>query len=102
MSVHGEYARALENLRAHIQQLDTPSSQAWAARLEKLRSADPSDLSTAASECLRLLDALDAERNLSSAPGIGPAKDALREPFLSLRAHCRAVLGQPDALLERE
>ncbi len=96
MSVHGEYARALEALLICVKQLDSPHARVWASDLAESRTSQNADLSAAARACSRVLDAIDAERSLSSAKRPGPDSDPLREPFLSLRAHCRAILGLLD------
>jgi hypothetical protein len=96
MSVHGEYARALEALLICVQRLETATANDWASGLAEARSSQNPDLSTAAAACMRVLDAIDVERSLSSRPGIGPDVDPLREPFAHLHAHCRAVLGTSD------
>ena len=96
MSVHSEYGRALEALLTAVRRLDTAAAKDWAAGLTQARSSQYPDLSTAAKVCMRVLDSIDAQRSLSSNAPIGPDLDPLREPFVHLRAHCRAVLGTSD------
>ncbi len=100
MSVHSEYGRALEALMGGLQRLETAAAQGWVAELELARVSQHPDLSAAATACMRVLDAIDAERSLSSRAGIGPDHDPLRAPFTHLLAHCRAVLGSVDSSTE--
>jgi len=100
MSVHGEYDRALEALLTALERLETGDARDWAAGLTQARSSQNPDLSTAAKVCMRVLDSLDAQRALSSNAQIGPDLDPLREPFVHLRAHCRAVLGTSDQTIK--
>jgi len=93
MSVHSEYGRALEALLIGLQRLDTPDARDWETALISARASLNPDLSTAAMLCERVLDAIDRGRSLSRGTDIGPDLDPLREPYLHLRAHCRAVLG---------
>lgn len=93
MSVHGEYARALEALLICVQRLETATAEQWATGLTQARSSQNPDLSSAAKACMRVLDSIEAERSLSSPAPAGPDLDPLREPFVHLRGHCRAVLG---------
>jgi hypothetical protein len=97
MSVHGEYGRALEALMICVQRLDTAAGSRWATELAQVRSSQSLDLSTAAKACMRVLDSIDAERSLSSPTPPGPDLDPLREPFVHLQAHCRAVLGMTQS-----
>ena len=96
MSVHDEYGRALEAFLTCVQRLETTSADDWASDLTKARVSQNSNLSTAATVCMRVLDSIDAERSLSARAGVGPDVDPLREPFANLHAHCRAVLGKSD------
>ena len=100
MSVHSEYGRALEALLISVQRLETASAISWTTQLTQARVSQHPNLSTAAKNCLRVLDSINAERSLSSKAGIGPDADPLREPFAHLQAHCRAVLGAPDSRTE--
>jgi hypothetical protein len=100
MSVHGEYDRALEALLTSVQRLETVAARDWAAALTQARSSQNPDLSTAAKACMRVLDSIDAQRSLSSNAHVGPDPDPLREPFVHLRAHCRAVVGTSDQSIE--
>jgi len=93
LSVHGEYNRSLESLLSDVRKLDSNSTDAWVSALEESRSSQAPDLSTAASRCLAVLERIDTDRSLSNTSGVGPDLDPLREPFLHLRAHCRAILG---------
>ena len=93
MSVHGEYGRALEALLISVQRLETATAKQWATGLIQARASQNPDLSSAAKACMRVLDSIDAERSISSPAPAGPDLDPLREPFATLRAHCRAVLG---------
>jgi hypothetical protein len=93
MSVHSEYARALNALLLGLSRLDTAEARDWAEALGKARSSQNPDLSTAATLCVDVLDTIDEARSYSAEARIGPDLDPLREPYLQLRAHCRAVLG---------
>ena len=48
MSVHGEYSRALENLRAVVEMLDPARAEAHRAALDQARLSAQPDLSSAA------------------------------------------------------
>jgi hypothetical protein len=96
MSVHGEYSRALEALLAPLRQIELDVEREWVVALENARIGAQRDLSAAANTCLIALEAIDAERHLSSSSSeIGPENDALRAPFQHLKSHCEALLGPP-------
>lgn len=97
MSVHAEYGRALEALLICVQRLETRVANDWASGLMKARASQHSDLSTAAKDCVCVLQSIDAKRSLTSCAQIGPDLDPLREPFLHLHAHCLAILGTSDS-----
>lgn len=101
MSVHAEYGRALEALHSDLLKLrDSAHASSWIERLESARVSESQDLSSAATACLELLEAIDRERALTTPTDVGPDLDALREPFLHLRSHCFAILGQRDPLAD--
>jgi len=97
MSVHGEYSRTLEAFLTSLRQIERAGKSEWIVALENARIAAHRDLSAAAQACLIALEAIDAERDLSSpSSGVGPENDPLRAPFQHLKAHCEAVLGPSD------
>jgi hypothetical protein len=97
MSVHGEYSRALEALLTPLRQIELEMESGWVIALENARVGAQRDLSAAAKTCLLALEAIDAERHLSTrSPDIGPENDPLRAPFQHLQAHCEALLGPSD------
>lgn len=93
MSVHGEYSRAIQSLLTIVEKLEVGDSKKWVGAINQVRSSQHPDLSSAARACVQLLEALDAERGLSSIQEIGPDSDPLREPFFHLLGHCKAILG---------
>jgi hypothetical protein len=97
MSVQSEYSRALESLLADLRNFDDPSTARWVEALEDARPGRASDLTSAAKDCLKILEAIDATRKLAATRERGPEMNGLRRPFLNLRAHCCAILGIPDA-----
>lgn len=86
MSVHGEYARALENVIAVVEMLEPAAAAPHREALLRARLDHQPDLSSAARTAraaLRDLSAIDV--------------DGERLPTVAahLDAHCRAILGLP-------
>ena len=100
MSVHGEYSRALETMLVSLRRLEEEGAKEWTEALLRARVDGGLDLSTAARDCLLVLESIDATRDLSSPAGIGSETDPLREPFQHLLLHCRSVLGSSDWPIE--
>ena len=88
MSVHGEFGRALENLRAAVEMLPADVAAPHHSTLEAARLSTQPDLSHAAEAALVAVAALRAVET----PG-----DRLSELADHLEAHCRAILGRPPA-----
>jgi uncharacterized protein YukE len=99
MSVHGEYARALESLIARLRLSTHPNRDRWLGALEAARPDRNPDLSTAATACRALLHEIAATLEQSADhPPDGArttAEDAawLLDAHDHLLAHCRALLG---------
>jgi hypothetical protein len=93
MSVHGEYSRALESLLSRVRELADPAAAEWIDALEGARVDRNPDLSTAATRCMDVLDALDAAWSVTRSTDCEEDAHYLRDPFDHLRAHCRSLLG---------
>lgn len=87
MSVQGEYSRALEAMLDRVRSLRHPRAEEWIQRLEAARIGSQPDLSEAARESLRILDAIRDDADAATIEG-------LSEPLSHLDAHCRAILGR--------
>ena len=88
MSVHSEYARALETMLDRLRSLSHPEVESWLEALTAARVGARPDLSSAARECLRILESIAHDPKARAAEG-------LREPRERLEAHCRSILGEP-------
>ncbi|MCR9095373.1 MAG: hypothetical protein NXI30_14225 [bacterium] len=86
MSVHAEFGRALENLRAAVEMLPPDQASAHLEALAQARASAQPDLSSAARVALQALEDLD---------GVHGSGDRLSELAAHLDAHCRAILGLP-------
>lgn len=90
MSVHAEYGRSLETLIDRMRGLAPAETEAWIHALEVARVSECADLSEAARRALEALASIEAEPRLRGAAG-------LEAPRESLKAHCRAILGESPA-----
>lgn len=112
MSVHGEYQRVLRIVQVRIAEAGGAIAARWSEPFERARIDELRDLSTAARTAIALLAELEAELEAergaerAKAPAApGEARDdsattsrfaPLRDACHSLRAHCRAILGQGE------
>ncbi|MEZ4281699.1 MAG: hypothetical protein R3F21_19010 [Myxococcota bacterium] len=108
MSVHGEYQRVLRIVQVRIAEAGGAIAARWSEPFERARIDELRDLSTAARTAIALVAELEAEleADLGLAPAApGEARDdsattsrfaPLRDACHSLRAHCRAILGQGE------
>lgn len=109
MSVHGEYSRALRQLRECLEERDAGLATRHRDALDAAQATPARDLSTAARAALAVLARLETDPALadpSSSPCTQnegedriehrPATDALRDACHHLRAHCRAILGSAE------
>lgn len=87
MSVHGEYARALESLIACVRALGESDRDGWLGRLEQARVERNPDLSAAARQ---------ARETLRDLAGIDSESPRVAEASMHLLAHCRLILGAND------
>jgi uncharacterized membrane protein YccC len=106
MSVHGEYSRALRQLRERLDERGAALAERHREALDAAQVTPARDLSTAARAALAVLARLEGDPALTApdAPlrptretegpvGGRPATDGLRDACHHLRAHCRAILG---------
>jgi hypothetical protein len=102
MSVHGEYARALNSVLEGLSGWEDRAQAAWSQAFLEARVTEERDLSTAARTALSVLDrfeaALRAPTADARADGIPDrmglsASSPLRDACHRLRAHCHAIVG---------
>ncbi|MFO0688872.1 MAG: hypothetical protein U0900_09200 [Myxococcota bacterium] len=91
MSVHGEYARALDGLIEALAASTRPDRAGWIEALEAARATQTRDLSTAARAAGTILDRLEADLD-GGAPKRADDPN-VRDACHHLRAHCHAILG---------